>query len=163
MLSSGYLVSGSNDNTLRFWDFIGLIQMAKNTSSNNQAIPCIKEVKPGIIAFGGENISPGNNVIYFWNTTKVTASVSLNQVTYSATGPGEICTDMKLYGPNNLAVASNQQDVDVWTLDSYTHSSLTIVLSTTIAAPSNPPAPPVPPQPAVNVLCIEPLSRQFSF
>ena len=144
MLSSGYLVSVSKDTTLQFWDFTTLTRVAYR-AGYGQTIPCIKEVKPNVIAFG-DAFTTGSNLhtIYFWGVSNIVVGANvLNQVSYTE-GPIQTCFDMKMYGTNNLVIANNnQQTVDVWTVDSYTHSTLNV-------APTGA---------GKEILCIEPLSK----
>ena len=148
MLYSGYLLSVSKDTTLQFWNLNNLTRVSYRAGSG-QTIPCVKEVKPNVIAFGDAFISATNtHTIYFWDISNfVVGPTVLAQVTYTA-GSSQTCTDMKLYGDNNLVVANNnQQTVETWTVDLYTHSTLNV-------GPSGS---------GNSVLCIEPLSIHSSF
>ena len=146
MLYSGYLLSVSKDTTLQFWNFNNLTKVVSR-AGYGQTIPCVKEVKPNVIAFGDSSNS-NTHTIYFWDVSNVlVGAYVLAQVTYTA-GSSQTCTDMKMYGTNNLVVANNnQQTVETWTVDSYTHSTLNV-------GPS---------ESGNSVLCIEPLSKHFSY
>lgn len=145
MLSSGYLLSVSKDTSLQFWNLTSFTS-ASNGVGYGQAIACVKEVQPNVIAVG-DLLLTGVHYIYLIDVSDVTDPMFYDQISYTA-GPAQACFDMKLYGSNNLVVASNQQFVDVWTLDSLTHSTLTI-------------GSPGPTPPVGNIMCIEPLSKFY--
>ena len=144
MLSSGYLLSVSKDTTLQFWNFITLTRVA-NRAGYGQTIPCVKEVKPNVIAFG-DAFTTGSNLhtIYFWDVSNVlSGAIILSQVSYTALAD-KTCYDMKMYGTNNLVIANNeQQTVDVWSVNSYAHSTLNVGPTGAVK----------------EILCIEPLSK----
>ena len=127
MLSSGYLLSVSKDTTLQLWNLTSLSRVAK-WDAYGKAIPCVKEVKPNIIAFGDEFFfSNTTHTIYFWNLTNFESPSILNQVNYTASSTLR-CSHMKLYEANNLVVANGKQTIDVWTLDTFNHSTFSIGL-----------------------------------
>ena len=137
-------MSVSKDTTLQFWDFTTLTRVSIR-AGYGQTIPCVKEVKPNVIAFGDAFTTASNlHTIYFWEVSNIAVGANiLNQVSYTD-GPAQTCFDMKMYGTNNLVIANNnQQTVDVWTVDSYAHSTLNV-------GPNGA---------SKDILCIEPLSK----
>jgi WD40 repeat protein len=137
----------SKDTTLQFWDFTTLTRVA-NRAGYGQAIPCLKEIKPNVIAFG-DLYSSNTHTIYFWDVSDVLSGATiLAQVSYT-NGPAQTCFDMKMYGTNNLVIANNnQQTVDMWNVNSYAHSTLNV-------GPNGA---------SKDILCIEPISKlMFKF
>ena len=105
VLSSGQIMSGSSDNTVKIWNQNGTISASFNPFGGS--ITCLREISTGFVAIGGKSTSV---YIYSTNGTLV--------YTLSATLASAQCVGMTIYDKKVLAIAQNSALIVLFNISS---------------------------------------------